>query len=366
MKPISFVIMASCLWGLFSLTPAAAALQTLQPGMEAPDFSLATLAGKKKSFEDVKGGKLTILVFWSTWSSKSEKALSRMQGLYEKYRGQGLSVVAVNADAQRVSEATLAEIRAFAENLKIGFPVLLDRGLTAFNEYGAIALPTMVVLDAERVIKYELPGYPLAGSEAMVDFVAAAIEGRRLPVAGEKAGRRPDKNALRFYDMGKTALKAKSLARTAEMWFQKAVEADPAFVLPHLSLGRIFQKRGEPALAKQEFRAALAEEPANPIALCEYGMNLAGEGKRAEGIALFEAARKAEESYAPCYYYAGYAYGKEGRLQEAVGMFDEAESVNPMDYRTFVFRGMFYEDQKEHSRAFHAYKRALEVILHAE
>ena len=262
-------------YGVFSLPPAAAALQSLQVGMEAPDFTLRTLAGEQRSFREIRGEKLTIVVFWSTWSAKSEKVLMRMQKLHERYKAKGLAVVGVNADEPKLSGATLADIRTLAARLKIGFPILLDEGLVAFRDYGVIALPTTVVMDKDRVIRYELPGFPLVGSEELVDFVTAAIEGKRTEAVAAKKGHVPDTSALRFYNMGKTTLKSKRMGDTAEMWFKKAVEADASFVLPHLSLGKLYLQRGDTALAQGEFKEVLAKDPTNVFALCESGMILA-------------------------------------------------------------------------------------------
>lgn len=364
MNRIALLSMGFCLFAALFFTPAAATLQSLQTGMEAPDFSLRTVSGEKRSFSDLKGKKLTILVFWSTWSAKSEKVLARMQKLHEQYKDQGLSIVGLNADEQTVSDATIGEIKNVSAKLNIGFPMLVDQGLVAFNDYGVIALPTTVIVDSGRVIKYELPGYPLVGSEAMVDFVVSAIEGKKQAVVAAKTGYQPNKNAQRFYNMGKASLKSKTLADSAEMWFKKAIEADPAFTLPHLSLGKIYVQRGDLVQAQAAFKDALAREPANPIALCESGMILVNEGRGTEGLALFEAARKAEDLYAPCYYYAGYAYGKEGKLEEARKMFVEAEKVSPFDYHNFMYQGRVFEENKDRQKAFDAYKKALEIILH--
>ena len=242
--------------------------------------------------------------------------------------------------------------------------MLIDHGLVVFHDYGVIALPTTVILDKKRIIKAELSGYPLVGSEAMVDFICSTIEGRKAPVKESDMKYQPSIKAIRFYNMGKTTLRSKRMADTAETWFKKAVEEDAGFVLPHLSLGILYLQRGDAVLAQQEYREALSRDPNHPIALCELGMILVNEGKWKEGVALLEAARKTEESYAPCYYYAGYAYGKEGMPQEAQKMFDEAEKINPFDYNNFVYQGKVFEGNKDLRKAFEAYKKALEIILH--
>lgn len=364
-KRILLFTLCSVFCGVLSFAPAAATLQSLQQGMEAPDFLLKAVSGEAKSFSDIKGQKLTVLLFWSTWSSKSEKALARMQQLHEQYKGEGLSVVGINVNEQNLSSETLAGIRNLSDKLKIGFPLLIDHGLVAFHEFGVIAVPTVIILNPERVIVYELSGYPLVGSEAMVDFVSSTIEGKKVATE-EKRGYKPNKNALRFFNMGKTNLKSKRTAEAAETWFKRAIEADSAFVPPRLSLGKMYLERGDVGLAQAEFREALAREPGNPIALCERGMILVNEGKVKEGAALLEAGRTSEDMYAPCYYYAGYARAKEGSLEDALRMFDEAAKINPFDYHNLIYQGKVFEERKDREKAFKAYKKALGIILHID
>ncbi len=250
------------------------------------------------------------------------------------------------------------------QKLKIGFPMLVDRGLIAFRDYGVVALPTIVVMDRERVIRRELSGYPLVGAEELADYIVAAIAGERQPAVAAKTGYQPNQNALRFYAMGETALKSKQAADMAELWFKKASAADPAFVLPRLSLGKIYLRRGDTALAQGEFGEVLAREPDNPVALCESGMILVNSGRTAEGMARIEAALKEKEPHPACYAYAGYGYGIQGKLAEAMKMFDRGEQADPLDYAVPVYRGRLFERAKDWSRAAEAYRKALEIILH--
>lgn len=349
--------------GMMLSPPAHATLLAMQVGMEGAEFSLLNLAGEPKTYSDLKGEKLTVLVFWSTWSGKSAKILARMQALFEKFQGRGLAIIGINADGQNLSDTALSDIRSLQEKLKIGYPLLLDHGLKAFHDYGVVALPTTVIMDRERLIKYELSGYPLVAAQKMEDFIAELLEGGRPTQPVEQGRCQPKKNALRFYNMGKSALKTKGGEDAADMWFKKACEADPDFVLPHLSLGMLYLRSAKALMAQAEFREVLVRQPDNPIALCESGMILVNGGKSGEGGALFEKARKSEESYAPCCYYAGYAYGKAGNLTEAWKMFDEAEKVNSRDYKIFVYKALILEERKDLENAADTYKKALVNIL---
>jgi Tfp pilus assembly protein PilF/peroxiredoxin len=356
------LVLACTVYGVFFMTPAAATLQQLQAGMEAPDFSLRLLSGESRNFTALRGERLTIILFWSTWDNKSHKALARVQKLYQQYGSQGLSVIAVNADGQKISDAARAEIGATVARLGLTFPVLIDDGLTYFHDMGVIALPSTVIVNRDRTIMYELSGYPLLGAEEMVDFVAASIEGRKTVVV-EKKGYQPNRNALRLFNMGRTTLKSGRMADSAEMWFKKAIEADPKFVLPHVSLGRMYLERGDRVQAEAQFKEALAKEPTHVIALCESAMLLFNDGKMAEGHKLLAIALKSDESYTPCYYYAGYAYGKEGDMEHSLKMFDEAAHLNPMDYSLYLYKARTFEEQNKLQEAAEAYKKALEVAL---
>ncbi|QEM68140.1 tetratricopeptide repeat protein [Geobacter sp. FeAm09] len=353
------VLFAAC--AVLPPTPAHGTLQQLQTGMEAPDFSLYQAAGEKRSFADLKGEKLTILLIWSTWDKKSEKALARMEQLYRKYRGRGLAVVAIEADVRGGADAD-PHIRSIVGRLGLTYPVLVDRGLDYFHDIGIIALPTTVIVDRERVIRYELSGYPLVGAEEMADFVTASLEGARPAIAAKK-GYQPAKSALRFYNMGRNTLKSGRMAESSEMWFKKAIEADPAFVLPHISLGKFYRERGDKALAEAQFREALSKEPTHVIALCESALLMFEDGRLAEGQSLLESALKADESYTPCYYYAGFAYGRQDKPEQALQMFDEAERINPLDYNLYVYKGRVFEERKRPREAAGAYRKALETIL---
>ncbi len=348
---------------MFLWAPAGATLQGLQTGMELPDLSLRIITGETVKLSKCMGEKLTVVLFWSTWSKNSEKALARMQQLHKQYGAKGLTVIAVNADEQRISGQTIAAIRAETDALKLTYPVFVDQGLTAFRDAGVIALPTTIVLDRERVIRFELSGYPLTGAEELADFVSATLDGSKPAVLAAKQGRQPDRNSLRYFNMGTNTLKSRRMADTAEMWFKKAIEADPRFVQPRLSLGRFYLQKGDVAAAKAQFESSLAVEPDNVVALCEMGMILANEGKTAEGEALFARTLKADAAYTPCYYYSGYILGKKGELAKALEKFDAARSINPADQNVLVYKARMYEEHRMLQEAAEAYRKALELLL---
>jgi len=351
---------------LFLQVPAAATLQGLYVGAEAPDFSLKDLAGQSHAFKDIKGAKLTMVIFWSTWSRNSEKMLTCAQKLYASYKDKGLAVVAINANGLQITPDETNEMQAIVAKLGLKYPVLLDEGLKVFHDYGVIALPSTVIMDPVRTIRYELSGFPLVGSDEMIDFTKAQIEGRKTETVAQRKGYQPDKKALRLFNMGENAQRSRRMAATAEGWYKKAIEADPRFVQPHLSLGKFYEARNHPDLAKEQYNMALEKEPENAVALCELGMLLIGEDKPEEGKALMQKAMKAEEFYTPCYYYLGYAYGKEGNMDEASSMFARALEINRLDTNIFLYKGRMLEETGKKAEAAEAYRQTLALVLDHE
>lgn len=362
---LAVLIMAVCCWNWLA-SSAHASLLVLQVGIEGPDYSLVTPEGVKKTSSQLQGEGLTALVFWSTSVKKSEALLSRLQELYSRFKSSGFNVIAVNVDEQAPGARTLQAIRQTSDRLKLQFPMFLDPGLAAFSDYGIIALPTTVIMDKQRVVKYELSGYPLMGAEALEDFVVSSITGvpPRAPVA--RAASLPDKAAVRFYAMGLRSLKSKALAAQAENMFRKAAEIAPDFLLPRLSLGKLYGERGDAVRAEAEYRAVLKKEPKHPVATCEIAILLAERGRNADALAMLEDARKTHEAYSPCYYYAGYTLGLAGRPGEAEAMFREAETLNPSNYKVYLYEGRLFEHLKDTRRAADSYERALETILHGK
>ena len=360
----SFTLMLCfVLCSLFLQIPAAATLEGLYVGAEAPDFTLEDIKGQNLAFNNIKGEKLTMIIFWSTWSRNSEDVLADAQKLYAAYKDKGLSVVAVNVNGQQLSPDEIKTINDITADLNLQYPILLDRGLSVFHNYGVIALPSTVILDPERIIRYELSGYPVVGSDEMLDFIRTHIEGLEPKEAVQKKGYQPDKKAMRFYNMGKNALNSKRMAATAEMWFKKAAEADPKFVQPHISLGRLYVAQNKFEQAREQFDSALQKEPENVVALCELGMLLVGDEKFEDGRNLMQKAIEVEEYYTPSFYYLGYTYGKEGKMEEASNMFARALEINPMDMNIYIYKGRMYEESGNPAEAAKTYRKALEIIL---
>lgn len=71
----------------------------LQPGTEAPDFTLASPDGTEHTLSAMRG-KYVVLDFWASWCPDCRKDIPEMKQLYDKY-GSNIRFVSVSFDDKR-------------------------------------------------------------------------------------------------------------------------------------------------------------------------------------------------------------------------------------------------------------------------
>ena len=96
-----------------------------------------------------------------------------IQQVYEQYRDQGLVVLAVNLQERD------APVTAFADQLGLTFPILMDRDGGIFARYRVMALPSTFFVDRMGVIQDMAVGGPLS---------RAFIESQVTPLLAQKEG----------------------------------------------------------------------------------------------------------------------------------------------------------------------------------
>ena len=95
-------------------------------------FKVKDLDGKQVELASFKG-KVLLLNFWATWCGPCKAEIPGFVELQQKYRDQGLTVIGYSVD----DEAPKA--RAFADEYKINYPVLLGEGREDIQDaYGPI------------------------------------------------------------------------------------------------------------------------------------------------------------------------------------------------------------------------------------
>ena len=114
-------------------------------GNTAPDFALTYLQGQNSRLSDFRG-RAVMINFWAVWCGPCRFELPVMQTVYEANRDKGFVVLAIHMRGYP------EQVREFAEDLEMTFPVLLDRGGRVTAEYQVRGLPTSFFIDQDGVI----------------------------------------------------------------------------------------------------------------------------------------------------------------------------------------------------------------------
>lgn len=133
----------------FGLAAPASAGEIAAVGKQAPAFRLADLDGAPLTLERFRGKPLYINVF-ASWCPPCRSELPRIVSAHEKY---GARITFLGVDAQETSGVA----KRFAQEMKLAFPVALDRGQMAVT-YGAVGLPESVFIDRHGVVRAVVRG----------------------------------------------------------------------------------------------------------------------------------------------------------------------------------------------------------------
>ena len=352
-------VLAMVFFVFFASPVTAEAL--LQLGTQAPDFTLKDTEWQDVSLARYSGEKAVVLLFWSTWSTNSPKALKRFEEYYSRYKDKGIQVIGINADNQTLSREDIGSIKKLMKEAGVTFPVLLDRGLDTFHNYNVIALPSTVVISGGKV-SYTLPGLPLVGTEDMFDYLLTLAGEQPRKKVEPKFKARPD--AIADTGLARQFISRKQYAMAYPL-LQKAIEKDPKYIAPYVELAKLYAVEGKNAEAEEILKKALASEPGNVVASSELGYLLSRTGRAKEAIGILSSALGKEnenDSYTPAHYYLAYALGMDDRLEEALKVFARAVSLNPFDPMTYRLRGEIYERSNMLKEAASDYRKALELI----
>jgi peroxiredoxin len=80
-------------------------------------------------------GKVVLLNFWASWCAECRPEMPMFEQLHREFVAQGLSVIGINA------REGVPAIRAYAKELRLTFPLVLDPKGNINALYGVIGLP---------------------------------------------------------------------------------------------------------------------------------------------------------------------------------------------------------------------------------
>jgi len=147
--------------GAAAFDAAGAPLRPVKNPVPADAFTVRDLSGKLVSLGDFRG-RVVLLNFWATWCAPCAKEMPSMERLYQAYGAKGLVIVGMSVDT-----GAPQEVKAFAEKLKITFPILHDRDSIVSRHYSIPGVPVSYLIDRKGRVAYRVLGeYDWFASEA--------------------------------------------------------------------------------------------------------------------------------------------------------------------------------------------------------
>jgi tetratricopeptide (TPR) repeat protein len=348
-------------------SPAAAAFKYLKPGMEAAEFTLRTLDDREITLAGLKQSPASLLVFWATWSPKSEPALREAQALMERHGAAGLRVVAVNVDHPEIGLRERSAIEKAVRDQGLTVPVALDPGFATCSCIGVVANPSFALLDARGVLLWDAAGWSRSVNDSLQEQVEIALGIRKAAAQAVAPRYAPVHKALLSYNLGRTFMRQGNDAK-ARTLFESAAETDRAWAAPRTLLGHIVLQQGgarDLAQAEELFRAAVAIDPGDVSALSGLGETLLRAGRLAEAERCLAQARSIDPTFTPAVTGLALVLARSGRAGEALGLFDQALELNPRDAAIYAGRAECRELSGEAAAATADYRRAVEILLGA-
>jgi peroxiredoxin len=129
-----------------------------EKGRAAPDFRLEKLDGGTLRLSDLQG-KAVLVNFWATWCQPCRSELPHLVAAYDRYRQEGLEIVAVNLQEDKDT------IASFVEEFGMQFPVVIDRSGDVAEEYRVIGIPTSFFIDRSGIVRSIYTG-PFVGQQS--------------------------------------------------------------------------------------------------------------------------------------------------------------------------------------------------------
>jgi tetratricopeptide (TPR) repeat protein len=323
---------------------------------------LKDVAGKEWKSGDVFPGKVTALVFWATWSPRSTEVLTDLEGLRAKIGPEKLQVVSINCEHPAISSADRDAIAAAGKQIGFTGPALVDDGLVVFNAYGAMALPSTLVVGLDGKVAYILAGYPTTLRDELADAIRKAAglqtEAELRPVQEYV----PKNHALMYYNLGRQ-LASKGQDEKAEAQLKISIEKDPDFKKSRVELGLIYKKTGRQDLALAEFEKAKQIDPKDHEALYQVAVVSLRTGKLEDATGLFGELLAEFPEREELALGAALAAKYLGREEEYRKGREAAAKLFPADARYIYEMGVVADSQKDLPVAAELYRRALEAAL---
>lgn len=149
-----------------------------EEGAQAPDFSLPGVRENEAAvtLSELRGD-IVYVDFWASWCAPCLRSLPEVNTLYERYKDQGFSVVAITID-DPVEDAL-----DFLLDLEtpLAYQVALDQTAEVMDQYAVVGMPTSFLIDREGVVRMVHKGFREGDTELLEQKLIALLAEQPAP-----------------------------------------------------------------------------------------------------------------------------------------------------------------------------------------
>lgn len=152
----------------------------LARGEAAPALELPRIDGGTASLAELRG-RPVVVNLWATWCPPCVREMPSLQRVYERYRDEGLEVLAVAVDdvpgVRQPDGRIVGLVSRFVEEHGLTFPIAVDPSGNTERRFGTEYLPTTVLIDRQgRIRAREVGGRPW-DEEPYIDMIESLMQG---------------------------------------------------------------------------------------------------------------------------------------------------------------------------------------------
>ncbi len=327
----------------------------------APDFTLEDVYGRPYQLASMKDNSLIVLYFFDTGSQASQEGLLTLNKILHKFEGTDLLVWGITTSNK-------SDVSDFIVDHKAGFPVMQDlKGVSAIYQAEYI-LPTVYILGPGRKIINTFQGGGKSTEKMLISLAERELQ-RDQPMFAQAISlevQAENSNSIAAKTVyGYAALKADQVDKAEDIFKDLAQDEGKAEILGKEGLVKIYARKGKIKKAMEVAAEVETKAPERGAVNVVKGDILYAQGKKKEALAEYKTAvskpggsvnQKAE------------AHNQLGRLYASVDNFDQARinydqtvELDPYNLVAMSNKGISYQKEGQLDKAMEMFQQAMTI-----